>query len=219
MNIVVVQSCPNEGLPRAFQRSGAMLHVVDLESSERPQLGRDKPLPAGALAELVRQIACACNGQIDSMRDRIVAALAAAAADPALVTAEQCQPQADCYARHVLWGDPDRRFTVLALVWAPGQFSPPHAHHAWCAYAVRAGTLSETLYGFDSVVGTARPLRVAARSAGYACFAQAGLDQIHRLGNAGTEPAISIHVYGVARERIATDVNRIVEVAHSKDER
>ena len=102
---------------------------------------------------------------------------------------------------------------MLALVWGAGQFSPPHAHHAWCAYAVRSGVLNETLYAYDDATGLARLSCAAIRTAGYACFADGGLDQIHRLGNAGGEPAISIHVYGVARDRIATHVNRIVEVA------
>jgi predicted metal-dependent enzyme (double-stranded beta helix superfamily) len=147
------------------------------------------------------------------MAGRIVPALTAAVADPALVAPEQCRPHAEGYARHVLHADPEGRFTVLALVWGAGQFSPTHAHHAWCAYAVRSGVLNETLYFYDDASGLARPACAATRTAGYACFADVGLDQIHRLGNAGSEPAISIHVYGVARDRIATHVNRIVEVA------
>ncbi|HLH87164.1 MAG TPA: cysteine dioxygenase family protein [Xanthobacteraceae bacterium] len=142
-----------------------------------------------------------------------MSALAAAAADPALVTAGQCQPEAERYARNVLYADPEGCFTILALVWGAGQFSPPHAHHAWCAYAVRSGALRETLYAYDEASGLARPAGVAVRRVGYACFADSGLDQIHRLGNADDEAAISIHVYGVARDRIATHVNRIVEVA------
>jgi len=66
------------------------------------------------------------------------------------------------------------------------------------------------------VPSVARPVRTAVRTAGYGCFAQAGLDQIHRLGNAGVAPAISIHVYGVAWERIATDVNRMVQVGSAE---
>jgi len=72
--------------------------------------------------------------------------------------------------------------------------------------------LQETLYAWDAVTGTARPARTEVRSPGYGCDAPAGLDQIPRLGNAGTEPASSIHVYGVERERIATHVNRVVQV-------
>lgn len=190
-----------------------MLHIVASESTNRLRLDGKEALPSGPLGVLVRETACACDGPAARMAERIVPALAAAAADPALVAAAQCQPQADGYARHALYGDPQGRFTILALVWNAGQFSPPHAHHAWCAYAVRTGILSETLYAYDSAAGLARPSRVAARTAGYACFAQGGLDQIHRLGNAGAEPAISIHVYGVARDRIATHVNRMVQVA------
>jgi predicted metal-dependent enzyme (double-stranded beta helix superfamily) len=190
-----------------------MLHIAGSESTNRQRLDRKTPLPAGSLGVLVREIACAHDGPAARMAERIVPALVAAAADPALVAPAQCRPQADGYARHALYGDPEGRFTILALVWDAGQFSPPHAHHAWCVYAVRSGVLSETLYAYDSAAGLARPSRVAARTAGHACFAHGGLDQIHRLGNAGVEPAISIHVYGVSRERVATDVNRIVQVA------
>jgi predicted metal-dependent enzyme (double-stranded beta helix superfamily) len=190
-----------------------MLHIAGAEQEERPRLDRRAPLSAGPLGQLVRQVARACDGPAARMGNRLVPALAAAAADPALVAAAQWQPQADCYARHVLYADPDARFTILALVWGPGQFSRPHAHHTWCAYAVRTGDLNETLYAYEDATGLARPSCVATRTPGYACFAHGGLDQIHRLGNAGSEPAISIHVYGVARERIATHVNRIVEVA------
>src|SRR5690242_4212187 len=190
-----------------------MLHIAGLDAAERPRRDRKEALPAGPLGKLVRAVARACEGPGANMTRRIVPALRAAIADPALVAPEQCRPHAECYARHVLYADPNGRFTVLALVWDAGQFSPPHAHHAWCAYAVRTGVLTETLYAYDSAAGLARPSRVASRDAGYACFAQGGLDQIHRLGNAGAEPAISIHVYGVARDRIATHVNRIVQVA------
>jgi len=190
-----------------------MLHITGLDTAERPWRDRKEALPAGPLGKLVRAVTRACAGPAADMTKRIVPALRTAAADPALVAPEQCRPHAECYARHVLHADPAGRFTVLALVWGAGQFSPSHAHHTWCAYAVRSGVLNETLYGYDDATGLARPSCAAIRTAGYACFADGGLDQIHRLGNAGGEPAISIHVYGVARDRIATHVNRIVEVA------
>ncbi len=174
---------------------------------DRQAISRD------VLGEIAWQVGCACDGPPERMATRIIPALAAVAGDPALVGPEQCRPQAECYARYILYADPAGRFTIVALVWDSGQFSPPHAHHAWCAYAVRSGVLSETVYAYDSVTALARPVRAARRAAGYACFARSGLDQIHRLGNAGTEPAMSIHVYGVARDRIATEVNRIVQVA------
>jgi len=51
------------------------------------------------------------------------------------------------------------------------------------------------------------------RHVGYCTFGHAGLDQIHRLGNAGVRPAISLHIYGVDGDRIRTHVNRMVDVA------
>lgn len=166
---------------------------------------------APALARLIDEIDTACADAAPS--DRIIAALELAAAQPGLLTADQRLPQAGCYARHAIHGDPAGRFTIVAIVWGPGQFSPIHAHHAWCAYGVCEGVLEETLYAWDHESGRAQPARTAVRSPGYGCYADAGLDQIHRLGNAGMEPAISIHVYGVERERVGTHVNRVVQAA------
>ncbi|CPM31457.1 Predicted metal-dependent enzyme of the double-stranded beta helix superfamily [Bordetella pertussis] len=41
----------------------------------------------------------------------------------------------------------------------------------------------------------------------------AGLDAIHRLRNVGAGTAISLHVYGVEGDRVATHVNRIARAA------
>jgi predicted metal-dependent enzyme (double-stranded beta helix superfamily) len=167
--------------------------------------------PAAGLGHLAAEITAACDGAPDRMAQRVVAALAAAAADPILLTAEQCLSCPDRYARHVLYADPQGRFTILALVWSDGQFSPVHAHDTWCAYAVRRGVLTETLFGFDAAAAQAVPLRTETRRAGYGCFARSGLDQIHRLGNAGLEPAISIHVYGVDAGDVCSHVNRVLD--------
>jgi predicted metal-dependent enzyme (double-stranded beta helix superfamily) len=180
-----------------------------------PTVPRPAPrqLATSALVDLIAEIDAACGGPDAAMGDRIVAALRAAAACPTLLMPDQRAGRPGCYARHVLYGDPAGRFTILSLVWNQGQFSPPHAHQTWCAYGVHAGTLTETVYALDGAAMAARPLRAAARHAGYCCFEQAGLGHIHRLGNAGAETAISIHVYGVEVERVTTHVNRLVEVA------
>jgi len=169
--------------------------------------------PADPLSELMAAMAEACSGPVDIMGARIRTALRVAAAYPGLLTAGLRAPHADCYARHTIASDPAGRFTLLSIVWAPGQFSPPHAHHAWCAYAVVDHTLTETLFTFDAARNTAVPSSAALRQPGYACFAPAGLEQIHRLGNAGDVPAISIHAYGVESARVGTHVNRRVDVS------
>jgi predicted metal-dependent enzyme (double-stranded beta helix superfamily) len=171
------------------------------------------PHLTSALTKLAAEIDAACGRPPAVMKERIVAALAAAVLQPTFLGPDQSVGRADRYIRHVLHGDPAGRFTILALVWNPGQFSPPHTHLTWCGFAVRSGVLTETVYAPDDAAMTARPLREATRHAGYSCFEQAGPDHVHRVGNAGPAPAVSIHVYGVARERVETHVNRLVEVA------
>jgi predicted metal-dependent enzyme (double-stranded beta helix superfamily) len=196
-----------------------MAHPQPRFAENAPSQRGHTPESTGSLGALAVEISLACDfGQaMDSGMDperggRIRAALERAVGDPGLLSAKHRVPERNCYARHVLYSDPFRRFTILAIVWGPGQFSPPHAHHTWCAYAVYDGPLHETGYAADSSGTRAKAICTAVRNPGYSCFAGAGLDQIHRLGNAGTKPAISIHVYGVERERIATHVNRVLEI-------
>jgi predicted metal-dependent enzyme (double-stranded beta helix superfamily) len=178
-------------------------------ASSAPSLGR--AAPASGIRQLAAEVTAACDGTPDRMVERVIAALQAAAADPILLRTDQCLVCRDSYARHVLHADPQGRFTILALVWSGGQFSPVHAHDTWCVYAVHRGALTETLFRFDAGAAQAAPLRTEIRRAGYGCFARSGLEQIHRLGNAGLEPAISIHVYGVAAVQVCSHVNRVLD--------
>src|SRR3954451_21116000 len=99
--------------------------------------------PVAALAD---EVGAACECGRDLIGPRIVAALARALAAPVLLTLGQRMPSDRCYSRHVVHADPAGRFTILSLVWKPAQFSPPHSHQTWCAYAVCDGTLTETDY-------------------------------------------------------------------------
>ena len=193
---------------RDFDDEDAMMPAQLQNASLAPAIGERR---IGAVGELAACMSRACCEAPDGMKDSIKTALERAAADPLLLSAEQRLPASGCYARHVLYADPPGRFTIIAIVWAPGQFSPPHAHHTWCAYAVHDGDLEETVFAWDAASSRAKPMPTAIRKIGYSCYAGAGLDQIHKLGNSGAKPAISIHVYGVERENIATHVNRLVE--------
>jgi predicted metal-dependent enzyme (double-stranded beta helix superfamily) len=120
------------------------------------------------------------------------------------------------YSRHVAYADPYGHFTIVYLVWPPQQFSPVHGHRTWCAYRVLQGELTETLYRWDAGTQCAVPVREAARRPGDIVTAEAGLEQIHRLGNAGADLAVSLHVYGVDAQAIATGVNHLVRTASAE---
>jgi predicted metal-dependent enzyme (double-stranded beta helix superfamily) len=197
---------------RTFARAEISLEFQMPAAALAPSFASPVHTPsAGGLGRLAAEVTIACNGAPDRMAERVIAALQAAAADPILLSADQCLACPDRYARHVLYADPQSRFTILALIWSGGQISPVHAHETWCAYAVHQGILAETLFRFDAATAQAIPLRTETRRAGYGCFARAGLEQIHRLGNAGLEPAISIHVYGVEAAQVCSHVNRVLD--------
>lgn len=186
-----------------------MAQAQRLPDSELSSHGR----AVGGIGALAAEISAACFDPPALKAERIKAALKRAVAQPGLLNPELCLPKSDCYARHVIYADPAGRFTILAIVWGTDQFSPPHAHDTWCAYGVYENALEETVFRWNAASSAAHPLRTEPRHPGYSCYAGAGLDQIHRLGNPGAKPAISIHVYGVERDNISTHVNRMVETA------
>jgi predicted metal-dependent enzyme (double-stranded beta helix superfamily) len=117
------------------------------------------------------------------------------------------------YTRHLVYAGPG--FTVLALVWLPGQMSPIHAHRSWCALAVRQGTLVETCFTRDAAGDAAKPvLRLdTCRQLHPGMVSHEGGDEehYHRIANVGVETAVSIHVYGVDYDRLGHGLNRIWE--------
>lgn len=140
-------------------------------------------------------------------------ALTGALTDPALVTSAQREGSAETYRRHVIATDSRGRYTVAALVWQPGQASPIHAHHTWCGYTVLDGTLTETLYTWDDARQGADVVRSHPRASGAVSFGGRGRASIHRLSNGSGAQAVSLHVYGVAVEHIATQVNDVLPLA------
>jgi predicted metal-dependent enzyme (double-stranded beta helix superfamily) len=183
----------------------------------QPSLGQPQPVSDDACANVVQRlvdaVGQACTRSFEVMEFDVKAALAEALASPALLKAEQRIASPAGYTRHVLGADPAGRFTVLALVWAPGQASPVHAHHTWCSYAVLDGTLTETLYSWNHPGACASVARLHQRPTGAVSFAGPGRDSIHQLGNASGSNAISIHIYGVAPANVTTHVNDVLRVA------
>lgn len=166
-----------------------------------------------ALDALVASLDSACNATGEPAGDLVMAAVQRACVQPELLTDAQRQGDPDRYTRHLLHADPADRYTLVALVWEPGQHSPVHAHHTWCSYGVVEGPLREECYVYQDDAAKAQLVESDDRSTGAACFTQAGLEGIHRLGNAGSQRAVSIHVYGVEAARVRSGVNRLVSVA------
>jgi predicted metal-dependent enzyme (double-stranded beta helix superfamily) len=161
----------------------------------------------------------ALSGALDSafadgarrLRDEIECCLPDAATLLAMLPAGALEGSARGYTRHLVYADPLARFSAMLLVWRPGQASPVHGHRSWCAYRVLRGTLRERHYAWDERRARARQCGEVARTVGATFSVPAGLRHIHALGNDGADVAVSLHVYGVPPEQIATGVNLLVE--------
>ena len=128
---------------------------------------------------------------------------------PEILTAEQRYGDPAGYRCHLLHAEPDGAFSVVALVWRPGQATPIHDHVTWCVSGVIQGTEHEQRYtlrdGWLEQAGTA--VSVTGDVAGLA-----PPDDIHRVRNAGPQTAISLHIYGTDISRLESSVRRIYDL-------
>lgn len=107
----------------------------------------------------------------------------------------------DCYTRHLLHRDPQNRFVVLALVWMPGQMTPIHDHSCWGVMGLLQNSLEEVCYdrlddGSRSDRAELEQSRCTDVGRGSVAYLLPPYEEIHRIGNAGNSPTISLHVYG-----------------------
>src|SRR4051812_46502520 len=121
---------------------------------------------------------------------------------PDVLSAEQRLGSADGYRSHTLHVEPDGSFSIIGLVWRPGQVTRIHDHMTWCTFAVIQGVEHEELFDADL-----NPLGSSDNHVGdVSGFAPPG--DIHRVHNIGDTTAISIHVYGTDVTRVGSSVRR-----------
>lgn len=129
-----------------------------------------------------------------------------------LLTDEQREGDTGSYRQHLLHAEHDGSFSVVGIVWLPGQHTPVHDHVSWCATGVHEGAEHERRYRLIPAASGV-PARLVAtedlvnRQGTVSGFAPPG--DIHRVWNGGTGPAVSLHVYGADISRLGTSVRRV----------
>jgi predicted metal-dependent enzyme (double-stranded beta helix superfamily) len=119
-----------------------------------------------------------------------------------VLSREQQLGSPDDYRSHTLHVEPDGAFSVVALVWRPGQVTRIHDHLTWCVFGVVQGVEHEELFDADlNLVGSSDN-----HAGDVSGFAPPG--DIHRVHNTADTTAISIHVYGTDVTRIGSSVRR-----------
>ncbi|MFI6508418.1 cysteine dioxygenase [Streptosporangium sp. NPDC050855] len=126
---------------------------------------------------------------------------------PEILTETERLGDPDHYAAHTL--HTEETFSVVAVVWRPGQKTVIHDHIAWCVFGVLQGVEYETLYRDhgDHLTEIGRTANLTGEVSG---FAPPG--DIHRVHNTGDETAISLHIYGADLSAAPTSVRRTYDL-------
>ena len=160
--------------------------------------------PAAQLTELVAGVRTAVDAHADwSETAQLVAAQMRRHLPTAdVLTPEQRLGSPDGYRSHTLHVEPDGAFSIIGLVWRPGQITRIHDHLTWCVFGVIQGVEHEDLFDADlNLIGQSDN-----RTGDVSGFAPPG--DIHRVHNTSEETAISIHVYGTDVTRIGSSARR-----------
>ncbi|MFH0241052.1 cysteine dioxygenase [Streptomyces sp. HK10] len=187
-------------------------------TAARPAARAAGPRTTDRLAALVADIRAAVGRGLppDPTAHLVGEKLAPHLGAPGLLTPEQREGDPERYRQHLLHAEADGGFSVVALVWLPGQHTSVHDHVSWCVTGVHAGEERERRYRLlpaDSPGGRARLVATedVVNPQGSVCgFAPPG--DIHRVWNGGSDRAVSIHVYGADISRLGSSVRRVYDL-------
>jgi predicted metal-dependent enzyme (double-stranded beta helix superfamily) len=166
------------------------------------------------LAPLIDHLELALHDQPSGMTAAARAAdcLSTSLPTPDILSENDQLGDPDAYRQHVLYVNQRVPFSIVALVWRPGQQTSIHDHRCWGAVAVLQGSEHETLYSLtprDTGL-TLVPGRQTTYPAGdLSAFAPPG--DIHQVHNSGSGVAISLHIYGADIARYGSSIRRTYE--------
>jgi predicted metal-dependent enzyme (double-stranded beta helix superfamily) len=166
------------------------------------------PKVTGTCPELliasVRRAVCAGGGWQQTAA-RVADALRGRLPGPGLLSPAQLAGDPSGYQLHLVHAEPDGSFSIVVMVWLPGQRTPVHDHLSWCVTAVLQGTEHEISYAnrgdhLEAVIRNANPAGTVVG------FAPPG--DIHQVTNIGADIAVSMHIYGTDISRVGSSVRR-----------
>ena len=173
------------------------------------------PRPVGrtrALRHLTRSLDAlvASHSESYTVAGRVGMLLQHALADPLLLEPRHCEPWEDRYRPHLVHTHPAGRYSIVALVWKPGQATAIHDHRCWCVVGVWRGLERETTYELHGGPGSHHltPRGSVVAAPGDVSVLVPPDEDIHRVENAGTSLAVSIHVYGDDISVLGSSINR-----------
>lgn len=171
----------------------------------------DRPTPYSVLDRMVARIDSAVRSARNpgEMATGAATALRPFLGHDRLLEPHQCEPDPVKYRQHVLHVAPDGLYSVVALVWLPGQETSVHDHLAWCAFGVHRGCEREVNVEIvdDGEESYLRPIGTVTNRVG-SVSALVPPGDVHTVLNPGPELAISIHVYGADVRKAGSAIRR-----------
>ena len=178
------------------------------------QLATAPPVAASRCpAELTGAIrrAIGQHGDWSQTAQRVARALHRHLPGPGILSTAQRRGDPATYQSHLMHAEPDGSFSIVALVWRPGQVTPIHDHVTWCVTGVLQGGEYEELFALrDGETVLEEVGRNVSDTGDVTGFAPPG--DIHRVRNRGTGVAVSLHVYGADISRLGSSVRRVYEL-------
>ncbi len=125
----------------------------------------------------------------------VAAALRPVLGHAALLDGRHRRSSRDHYRTNVVHVHPAGLYSVVALVWRPGQRTPIHSHASWCVVGVHEGRELERSFRRrgDEIVEVGHHVL----EQGGVAWLAAGEEDIHDVANAAPTTTISIYVYGL----------------------
>jgi predicted metal-dependent enzyme (double-stranded beta helix superfamily) len=128
---------------------------------------------------------------------------------PGLLEPAQREPDVVRYRQHILHVAEDGSYSIVALVWLPGQATTIHDHVSWCVVGLHEGCEQEDQY--ERVATENEEYLVAMGS----CLNPVGTiatlnppGDIHVVSNPGPGLAISLHIYGADVRKLGSSIRR-----------
>ncbi len=152
--------------------------------------------------ELIRRLDSAVDYEDDDIRCENVKSVLSQTVERGdrLVDEQYLQTDREEYARHLLHLDPEGRYSVLLMVWAPGQGTPLHDHAGtWCVECVYSGQIEVTSYELQNDSKEEDVLQFEEQSEVISGLGDAGAlippFEYHEINNTFDQKAVTIHVY------------------------
>ena len=137
-------------------------------------------------------------------------ALAELLEHPGFLEARFRRPAPGHYRQHLVHVHPRGSYSVVSLVWKPGQATPIHDHRCWCVVGVWQGVERESTFALRRATDGLKlfPRGTMFTGPGDVSVLVPPEEDIHRVENAGAGIAISLHVYGDDISVRGSSINR-----------